>query len=416
MTVPQGDRAILRDCASRIADIAALPIQREKAVMWRKLNDLERARPMVWLTEHPWHELNVNDELTLRCESEWARKLEQNFRRELYNWNHLRVDMIVSDYIPSPIVIHDTGYGLSEDVDVVRTDSSSDIVSRHFNPQIVEPEDVEKIRTPELTLDEAATAEEYETRSDLFAGIMPVRKVGAKPYNFSPWDNLIRFWGVEQAMMDLVLRPDMVNAAVTRWVDAGLAMIEQREALHALSSNNDNTRIGSGGYGYTGSLPAPDTVAAHTRRRDMWGGAAAQIFCEVSPDMHWEFALRHELRWLECWGLTYYGCCEPLDRKVDILRRIPNLRKVSMSPKVDPARGAEALGRKYVYSMKPNPAILAEDSWRPQEARRQLKETLAKTRDCNVEIILKDISTVRYQPQRLWDWAQMAVEVAAEFG
>jgi len=29
---------------------------------------------------------------------------------------------------------------------------------------------------------------------------------------------------------------------------------------------------------------------------------------------------------------------------------------------------------------------------------------------------MKDISTVRYQPQRLWEWATIAVEVAEEFG
>ena len=64
----------------------------------------------------------------------------------------------------------------------------------------------------------------------------------------------------------------------------------------------------------------------------MWGCSNAQIFSEVSPAMHWEFAVKHDLRWLSRWGLTYYGCCEPLDQKIDILRRIPNLRKISASP------------------------------------------------------------------------------------
>ncbi len=218
--------------------------------------------------------------------------------------------------------------------------------------------------------------------------------------------------GVEQAMMDLVLRPEMVNAAVSRWVDASLSLIEQVEKLNALALNSDNTRVGSGGYGYTKSLPAADATPGRARLRDLWGCSNAQIFSEVSPAMHWEFALRHEMRWLERWGLTYYGCCEPLDRKMDILRRIPNLRKISMSPKADPARAAEALGRQYVFSMKPNPAILAEDTWRPERARQELEEALGKARHCNVEIIMKDVSTVRYEPQRLWEWARMAVEVA----
>ena len=32
-----------------------------------------------------------------------------------------------------------------------------------------------------------------------------------------------------------------------------------------------------------------------------------------------------------------------------------------------------------------------------------------------VELIMKDISTVRYDPQRLWEWAAIASEVAEEY-
>jgi len=415
MSLTNKDRTILRDCAKRIAEIAALPVHREKAELWRKLNDLEPVRPMVWLDEHPWHELNVNDELTLRCEDTWARTMETAFRRLLYNWKHLRADMIVSGYLPSPIVVRGEDFGIDEQVEILRTDAASDVVSRRFIPQIVEPADVEKIRMPELTVDEAATAAEYERRAELSSDILPVKKVGMKHHWFTPWDNLIRFWGVEQAMMDLILRPNMVNAAISRWVDASLKLVEQWETLNVLTLNNDNTRIGSGAYGYTKDLPGVPFDPNRVRAKNLWGCSNAQVFSEVSPEMHWEFALRHEMRFLERWGLAYYGCCEPLDRKMDLLRRIPNLRKVSMSPKADPARGAEALGRDYVYSMKPNPAILAEDVWRLDRARADLRDALEKTRGCNVEIIMKDISTIRYEPQRLWEWTRMASETAEEF-
>ena len=32
--------------------------------------------------------------------------------------------------------------------------------------------------------------------------------------------------------------------------------------------------------------------------------------------------------------------------------------------------------------------------------------------NCPLEYILKDVSTVRYEPQRLFDWAKIAMEVA----
>ena len=40
----------------------------------------------------------------------------------------------------------------------------------------------------------------------------------------------------------------------------------------------------------------------------------------------------------------------------------------------------------------------------------------AKAHGCVVEVIMKDISTVRYEPQRLWEWSQMATELTAQYG
>ncbi len=411
MRIPPHDQDILRRLGEEQARIAALPVHAEKAELWRRLNDLEPVRPMVWINEICWNEMNVDDELTLRCTDPWAREVEQGLRRLLYQWRHLPADMIVSDYIPCWLVVHSTGFGITEDVDIVRTDPTSSVVSRRFHRQIVEPEDIEKIKLPVVTYDAETTEERYEALAAIFRDILPVRKVGFKGTWFAPWDELIRWWGVQEAMMDLVLRPEMVNAIISRLVDAYLCELDQWVELNLLTRNDDNTRIGSGGYGYTSQLPARTYNPAHPLPHDLWGCATAQIFSGVSPAQHWEFALRHELRWLSRWGLTYYGCCEPLDLKVEMLRRIPNLRKISMSPWVDVARGAEAIGRDYVFSHKPTPAYLAEDTWRPELVRATLRDALEKARGCNVELIMKDISTVRYQPQRLWQWEKIAMEL-----
>jgi len=65
----------------------------------------------------------------------------------------------------------------------------------------------------------------------------------------------------------------------------------------------------------------------------------------------------------------------------------------------------------YVLSHKPNPAIFAEDTWNPGQARRSLIDVLERTRGRVVEIIMKGISTVRNEPQRLWEWAEIARDV-----
>ena len=383
--------------------------------MWRRLNDREPVRPMVWINEICWNEMNVNDELTLRCIDPWAREIEDNLRRMLYQWWHLPADMVIDDYIACPLVVHSTGFGLTENVDIVKTDETSGVVSRHFHPHIVNPVDVEKIMMPQVTHDGTATEEHYAMMCDIFADILPVRKVGFKGRWFAPWDELIRWWGVEEAMRDLVDRPEMVEAAISRLVDAYLCELDQWEDLNLLTRNDDNTRIGSGGYGYTADLPGADFGATHPHTHNLWGHATAQIFGSVSPRMHWDFALKHEMRWLQRWGLTYYGCCEPLDVKMSILRRIPNLRKLSVSPWVNTDRAIKEVGTDYVMSRKQNPAVLATDAFNPNTARDDLTAFLDKARGCHIEVILKDISTVRYDPQRLWAWEKIAMEVVERY-
>jgi len=418
MEIDKRDKQILRSLASRLADIASLPVQKEKAQMWERLNKLEPVKPMVWINEVPWHEMNVDEELTLQCRDEFCRKVEQYLLETLYQWKHLRGDMVIEPKIYCPKVIHDTGFGIKEESDIVRIDSNNPIVSRHFHPQIEDEDDIEKIKDPEVIYDEETTELIYQLMCEIFDEILPVEKRGVPGFWFAPWDDLVTWWGVENLMIDLVERPDFVHKVIDRLVGAHLYRLDQYEKLGLLSLNNGPVRVGSGGYGYTDELPKPGYDPAHIRSIDLWGCATAQIFVAVSPQMHEEFAVKYEKRWLDRFGLSYYGCCEPLHRKMDMLRRnIHNLRKVSMNYRVNVDEAVEAVGRDYVFSYKPNPAILAEAVWDVDKARAELENVLKKTKakGCMVEVIMKDISTVNYEPNRLWEWAEMASELTEEY-
>jgi hypothetical protein len=166
----------------------------------------------------------------------------------------------------------------------------------------------------------------------------------------------------------------------------------------------------------TDELPPAGADPKRARAKDLWTYGMSQIFSTVSPAMHEEFELPYLGPWFERFGLVYYGCCEPLDNKVAMIRKLPNVRKVSMSPWVDQERGAERLGGDFVFSRKPSPALVAVDDWNPKAVERELRETLAVCRkhNCPVELILKDVSTVRYQPQRLWEWNDIAARLVRE--
>ena len=93
--------------------------------------------------------------------------------------------------------------------------------------------------------------------------------------------------------------------------------------------------------------------------------------------------------------------------------RPPN--NISMNFQVDVGQGAANVGDRYVFSYKPNPAWLAKDQWNPEGVRQELKQVLEITRGCVVEIILKDISTVKNDPQRLGEWEKLVMELTELF-
>jgi len=51
MSISPKDKHTLRRLAGEVPEIAALPVHKEKAVMWRSLNHLEPFRPLVWINE-----------------------------------------------------------------------------------------------------------------------------------------------------------------------------------------------------------------------------------------------------------------------------------------------------------------------------------------------------------------------------
>lgn len=399
--IPQSDKEVLRGLGRQIYEIATSPVNEEYMELQRNINDLKVVKPVIYVYEIPWHEMNVYGELNLRSRHPLCRRYEERLRRIIYKWNHklgVPIEDPRFDYpglepvIVQPLqdYVHDTGFGLEVREDIIKTDESNPVVSHRYHIQIKSDEDIEKIKTPRVTFDYERAEKDYGMLCDIFDGILPVEKRGVSSLWFAPWDTLVTWTGVKEIIIDMFRRPEYVHRLVDRMVDAWLHKLDQYEKLSLLRDNP----------------------------MKLWGVGAAQVFAAISPAMHEEFALKHERRWYERWGLNYYGCCEPLHYKVDILRRnIPRLRKISMSPFIDFDKAVENVRDEFVFAWKPNPAVLAASNWDPEAVRKDIREKLRKAGEfnCILEIHMKDISTVKYQPQRLWEWAQIALEEAEKY-
>jgi hypothetical protein len=416
--LPAADVAVVRELAARVAEIAALPVQQERIREWEALNGLRPERPMAMIDEIPWHELVAPglpgaDELAMATSHPFARELETKLRRELYRWNHVRVDMVMEPYVDIKKVINRPGWGIRITEDTIDQGSGSVVQSHHYSDQLENPEDIEKFRALEPSLDVEATAEREAWAHELLDGLLEVRMQGLTGYNgdelaFPLWDDIEQFRGTEPILLDFMDRPEHLHAIADRLTTVRLEELDMLEAKGLIGYGND--RIHCTGA-QTTELPKEGFDPAHVRAIDTWTVGRSQLFVSVGDATFDEFVPQYYARWYERFGLGYFGCCDPLHNRIDSVRKIgPNVRKVSMSAWAKVEKGAEAIGPDYVFSRKPNPAMVAMDEWVPAIAEKDFTDVLAATRanGCPVEFTLKDISTCRSEPTRLWDWCSIA--------
>ena len=409
MLVTKKERDILRELAKQVAEIAALPVQQETISLWKALNGLKPVRPMVMIDQVSWHEMEVDGELALQTQDAFCQGLETTLRRTLYSWKHMRADMVVEPVIDVPKVILGTDFGMQRVERTAVGDPRNDVVGHYYIDQLKTEEDLHKIQMPDVVLDEEATAQAEERAHEILDGILGVRMQGSLPA-FAAWDAIVQWHGVENVLLDLMDRPAFMHSVISRLTEVQLSMLDQLEQKGLLGFGQRTVHCTGA---YTDELPAAGFDPQCPKARDLWTYGMAQIFAAVSLAMHQEFELDYAARWYSRFGLVYYGCCEPLHTKIGIIRKVPHVRKISMSPWVNVEQGAEQIGPDYVFSRKPSPALLAGDTWEPDAVERDLRDTLERCNrhGCPVEFILKDISTVRYQPQRLWEWVDVAMRV-----
>lgn len=412
MAFTKNDKEILRQLATKYMEYATLPVQKEKIRLWKALNRSEMERPMVVIDQLPWNEINLNGELDCHVSDPMWQGIERELRQSIYKWEHFPVDMVLDPFILIPKAVTNTGIGLSPEVERLGVEGNTDVYSQHYIPQITEPEDVEKIKDPIVTHDEKQSALWMQEARDIFEGVAPVRQgggTGNMGVHLGVWDTLSHLMGVENIYYDFIDEPEFIHALMERITQSVISGIEQCNALH-LHGDLVNTCHCS--YIYTDDLLPDSGAGKGPQSQNCWAFGLAQLFTSVSPETMAEFEFPYINRMAEYFGHIYYGCCDRLDDRLEYVKKIPHVRKVSCSPWSDREHFAEQIGPELIMSNKPTPALVA-GKFDPEAVRADLQRTYdaAKRNGVNLEFILKDISTVNHDPTRLEKWAKVAMEV-----
>ena len=355
--------------------------------------------------EGSWRELLPDS--SLACSQEETRGVERDLRTRVYCYEHFQDDKVVEGEWTVSKRIDGTDWGLESQ----RILSSEPQGAWHFDPVIKGPSDLKKLRCPEISYDEEASLRELGVMQDLFGDILDVRLQGVKHISYHLMNQYTGLRGLEEVMVDMYAEPQMLHDAMAFLEEAHRRVLEQCIEQNLLSFNNDNSYQNSGGNSYTDELPLSDADPEHVRPKDMWASAEAQEMAQVSPEHHAEFILQYEKRLLEPFGLTGYGCCEDLTRKLDDVFGIPHIRRISISPWAAVDDCAEKLSGDYIFSWKPHPAHLVGE-FNADAIRQYIRHTIEVTQanGCVLEMILKDTHTCEQHPERFDKWTRIARE------
>jgi hypothetical protein len=406
LAISAEDKAVLVGLAERVASIAAGSRMSEVRELWRRVNSLQKSRPVIFCDpENGWNEIIT--EAQMQCRGRLARRWEMDLRKDIFWGEEMGDDKPVEPYFDVPYTVSPDDWGLAAVYHKSETLGSYvwDAPIRDYKT------DLAKLHAPTFDIDWQTTRSTLATAREVFDGILTVRLKGTWWWSLGLTWPAATLRGLSNILLDFVDHPDELRELLGTISRGYLAKLDHLEAEGLLSLNNDGTYVGSGGYGFTDELPQAD-FAGKVRCRDLWGFSESQETVNVSPAMYEEFVFPHEKPIMDRFGLTCYGCCEPLHGRWPVVKRHHGLRRVSCSPWADLAKMAEHLEDRYVLSLKPNPAALAAGRIDEQAIRSGLRQALDLTKGCVVEIIMKDNHTICGRPENVIQWCRIAKEVA----
>jgi hypothetical protein len=404
------DVAILRELAREYLEVCHDPVQAERRRLWRDHNALIATRPLIYTRISgglSWEEVpEIRD---LQCLGTEYRSCERQLRMLLFRAS-VGDDSVFEPWLTVDAVHRCSGWGLSSS----RHTSEEGTHSFKIDYALKELGDLDKLRPPQHEIDEAATSRIVQRVQEAVGDILPVNVSRAPAYRMWTGDiatDLGFLRGIENFMLDMMDNPQWLHRLLAFMRDGILRTHDQAEQAGDWGLGDHQNQS----MPYASDLDDPAANARGVGRGKLWYYMAAQEFELVSPAMHEEFLLQYQRPILEKFGLTAYGCCEDLTRKIDMLRSIPNLRRIAAAPRANLRELADQVGTDYVISWRPNPAQMVCCGFDPQSVRRILRDAMEACRGLHVDITLKDITTVENQPQRFAEWTKIAREVADEF-
>jgi hypothetical protein len=407
--VSKEDRVVLRTLGQKVKGLSELPVQRRRRERWAAHHALKPTKPLLFIDpELAWYEILPAH--TLRCTGNLARIWEYRLRKEIFWQEEIQDDRVCRPVLPVQHVYQETGFGLEKDLV-----GGGDTGAYSINSVLKDYDDLPKLSFRSMEIDQAKTDRLLAVAHDVFDGVLEARIENAWWFSFGLTMDAIFLRGFENFLLDMYDHPEGLHALMGFLRDEAMNRLDFLEKNRLLSLNNNGEFMGTGGYGWCDELPGEPFDPSRVTPRNMWGYAESQETVSASPDAFGEFVLPYQLPLLSRFGLNAYGCCEPLDTRLDLLKQnIPRLRKITVSPWSDARMMAREIGGNYVYCWKMNPTCIAADRIDEDGIRAQAREvfTIVREYGCPTEALMRDVRTLAGKKENAVRWVAVLREEA----
>jgi hypothetical protein len=300
----------------------------------------------------------------------------------------------------------------------VEREHSKDSSGREVGHKFLHPikdlkEDLHLLKPTMYQLDREGTLKWKSFVEDIIGDILPV-KVLMPPPGICLTQNVVHLMGMENMFYSMFDYPDEFHQFMQRIIEDHIGFLRWMEKEELTSLNNGNQHVPQGTFGFTKDLPRDGyTGEGSVSTSHIWGYLDSQETVGVSPEMFGEFFYPYYLEGAKQYGLVNYGCCEPVHTIwEDYISKLPNLRKVSISPWCDEEYMGEALkGSNVIYHRKPSPNFVGVGKELDEEGfKEHILKTIRCAKGCKLEFSFRDVYNLEGNP----DKPRRAVQIVRE--
>lgn len=393
----------VRDLAKRVSEFAHSAEMTRRRELWTDHNSFIFTRPPIYLRAVPIHEYPQWKNV---CESPLLRDIEGRLKRFLF------LEGLEDDTITEPFITIDASVDCPENGAYgMRAGISRPGNARcgRFDPSIVEESDADGIHSVPYRVRKEETQRNADRFREVLDGILDVA-VDTQGHLCRMWSkdistNLTQMRGMDNLLYDFYDRPEWLHSVIERMQQCVIRNLDETEQAGGLRSvSNQNQAMC-----YCRELDPPTADDRPVKASDIWGYMAAQEFDPVGPELFDEFMFSYQQPILERYGLAAYGCCEDLTRKIPVIRRLKNLRRIAVSPFANVEECAKQIGQDYIISYRPNPATACSDGIDEEYVRKEINGAadIFDRYGCKWDVTLKDLETTSGDQDAIGKWTHI---------